>query len=84
MESSNREAEPLRSCLSCGGCAFRSDRPYGNFCSMMCSLRGIPTEAEKKEEDKRWKLIMKPHRRPPAEAETRRVWAEAEKDEAKD
>ena len=45
-------------CLSCGGCAFRTDRPYGNFCSMMCSMRGIPTEAEKKEEDARWKLIM--------------------------
>lgn len=44
-------------CLSCGGGAFRTDRPYGSFCSMMCALRGVPTETEKKEEDERWKLI---------------------------
>ncbi len=51
------EAPQNAECFSCGGCAFRSDRPYGNFCSMMCALRGIPTEAEKKEEDKKWELI---------------------------
>lgn len=52
------QVTPTDKCRSCGGSAFRSDRPYGNFCSMMCSLRGIPTEAEKKEEDERWKLIL--------------------------
>ncbi len=46
-------------CFSCGGCAFRTDRPYGNFCSMMCSLRGILTDAEKKEESERYKLYIK-------------------------
>ena len=37
-------------CLSCGGTAFRIDRPYGDFCSMMCAFRGIQTEDEKEEE----------------------------------
>lgn len=45
-------------CISCGGTAFRSDRPYGNFCSMMCALRGVLTPAEKKKEDERFKVFL--------------------------
>ena len=44
-------------CLSCGGTAFRIDRPYGDFCSMMCALRGIQTEDEKEEEYERIREI---------------------------
>ena len=46
-------------CLSCGGSAFRTDRPYGDFCSMMCALRGVLTDAEKKEETEKIKLYIK-------------------------
>ena len=46
-------------CLSCGGIAFRTDRPYGDFCSMMCALRGIQTEDEKEEERKQIREILK-------------------------
>ena len=53
------QSAPSAVCLSCGGGAFRSDRPYGNCCSMMCSLRGILTEAEEKEESERFKLYFK-------------------------
>ena len=45
-------------CRSCGGTAFRTDRPYGDFCSMMCALRGELTTAEKKEEAKRIRKII--------------------------
>ncbi len=45
--------------MSCGGTAFRSDRPYGNFCSMMCALRGVLTPAEEKEEAERFKRLFK-------------------------
>ena len=46
-------------CLSCGGIAFRTDRPYGDFCSMMCALRGIQTEDEKEEERECIREILK-------------------------
>jgi len=45
-------------CLSCGSSAFRSDRPYGNFCSLWCWTKGIPTEAEEKETERQIKFIM--------------------------
>ncbi len=48
-----------KKCLSCGSTAFRSDRPYGNFCSMMCALRGVLTPAEEKEEAERFKRLFK-------------------------
>ncbi len=44
-------------CISCGGVAFRTDRPYGDFCSMMCALRGIQTKDEKEEERERIREI---------------------------
>ena len=46
-------------CLSCGGIAFRTDRPYGDFCSMMCAFRGIQTEDEKEEEYEQIRKILK-------------------------
>ncbi len=46
-------------CMSCGGTAFRTDRPYGNFCSMMCALRGVLTPAGEKEEAERFKRLFK-------------------------
>ncbi len=46
-------------CLSCGGTAFRTDHPYGDFCSMMCAFRGIQTEVEKEEEYEQIRKILK-------------------------
>ena len=45
-------------CLSCGGTAFRTDRPYGDFCSMTCALRGIQTEDEKKEDQEQIRKFL--------------------------
>ena len=49
----------IEQCISCGGTAYRTDRPYGNFCSMMCALRGVLTPAEEKEEAERFKWLFK-------------------------